>query len=55
MNMLFKGVLAYGCISAMCTTLWIMVGMNIHDRKMAYQEDARRALLKRVKSLDGRS
>jgi hypothetical protein len=49
--MLFKGVLAYGCISAMCTTLWIMVGMNIHDRKMAYQEEARRALRKRVMAL----
>ena len=51
MNIVFKGVLAYGCVSAMCTTLWIMVGMNIHDRKMAYQEDARRVLRKPVKEL----
>ena len=51
MNIVFKGVLAYGCISAMCTTLWIMVGMNINDRKMAHQEDARRVLRKPVKEL----
>ena len=43
MNIVFKGVLAYGCTSAMCTTLWIMVGTNIHDRNMARQEEVVRA------------
>ena len=51
MHIVLKGVLAYGCVSAMCTTLWIMVGMNIHDRKMAHEEEPRRALHKRVKGL----
>jgi hypothetical protein len=53
MHIVFKGVLAYGCISAMFTTLWIMVGMNIRDRKMARQEDVVRARRRqeRVKAL----
>ena len=42
MHIVFKGLLAYGCISAMCMTLWIMVGMNINDRKMAHQEEVAR-------------
>jgi hypothetical protein len=51
MNIVFKGILAYGCISAMCMTLWIMVGMNIHDRKMAYEEEVARVLRRQGRDL----
>jgi hypothetical protein len=39
------------CLLTMLGTVSLMAGLSRHDRRMAHQQDARRALRKRVMAL----
>jgi hypothetical protein len=43
MHIVFEGMPAYACLLAMVGTVLVMVGLRLHDRRVAHREDARRA------------